>query len=185
MNFAMKISYETKLQHQGYEIHQYSIYHGSNIFGKKCLQYLHINMNHWIITSLDLTSKYMQCNVYYWKTIHDKKICEYMKLKLSELMNIQHMDYTYANVMWQLDQSSCGLFVIDFVVDIAFNLDVQISNYIVNEIRKHLRNCFNIIYIYNFFPKNTTNIYKTLNSNAKANHDFISTQQQITYKINK
>jgi len=148
MNFAMKISYETKLQHQGYEIRQYSIYHGSNIFGKKCLQYLHINMNHWIITSLDLTSKYMRCNVYHWKTIHDKKICEYMKLKLSELMNIQHMDYTYANVMWQLDQSSCGLFVIDFVVDIAFNLDVQISNYIVNEIRKHLRNCFNIIYIY-------------------------------------
>jgi hypothetical protein len=45
MSFAMKISYETKLQHQGYEIRQYSIYHGSKRFGKKCLQYLHIYMN--------------------------------------------------------------------------------------------------------------------------------------------
>ncbi len=40
MDAAMKILYETKLQHQGYGIHQYSIYHGhkrlrenvSNIF---------------------------------------------------------------------------------------------------------------------------------------------------------
>ncbi len=97
--FAMKISCETKLQHQGYEIRQYSIYHGNKRFGKKCLQYLHINMNHWIITPLDLTSKYMQCNLYHSKEFNDKKNCEYMKFKLSELMNIQQLNYTYANVL--------------------------------------------------------------------------------------
>jgi hypothetical protein len=40
-------------------------------------------------------------------------------------MNIQNLNYTYANVMQQLDQSSCGLFTIAYVVDIAFNIDVQ------------------------------------------------------------
>jgi hypothetical protein len=59
----------------------------------------HINMNRWIITSLDLTSKYMQCNLYHSKTLHDKKNCEYLKLKLSELMNIQHLNYTYKCVV--------------------------------------------------------------------------------------
>ncbi len=53
-------------------------------------------------------------------------------------MNIQHLNYTYANVMQQLDQPSCGLFTIAYVVDIAFNIDVQKSNYIVNEMRQHL-----------------------------------------------
>jgi hypothetical protein len=35
------------------------------------------------------------------------------------------LNYNYANVMQRLDQSSCGLFVITYVVDIAFNLNVE------------------------------------------------------------
>jgi hypothetical protein len=71
--------------------------------------------------------------------------------------------------MQKLDQFSCGLFTIAYVVDIAFNIDVQKSNYIVNEMRQHLNFIKNEIY--NLFLKNTINIYKTLNSNTMANHD--------------
>jgi hypothetical protein len=35
------------------------------------------------------------------------------------------LNYNYANVMQQPDQSSCGLLVIAYVVDIAFNLNVE------------------------------------------------------------
>jgi len=38
---AMKMLLETKLQHQGCESHQYSIYYESKRFENKCLQYEH------------------------------------------------------------------------------------------------------------------------------------------------
>jgi hypothetical protein len=46
-------------------------------------------------------------------------------LKISKLLNIYYLNYIYANVMQQPDQSSCGLFVIAYVIDIAFNLNVK------------------------------------------------------------
>ncbi len=41
INVTMKMLFETKLQHQGYESHQYSIYYKSRTFENKCFQYLH------------------------------------------------------------------------------------------------------------------------------------------------
>jgi hypothetical protein len=35
------------------------------------------------------------------------------------------LNYIYANLMQQPDQLSCGLFVIVYVVDIVFNLNVK------------------------------------------------------------
>jgi len=43
MDVVMKILYETKLQHQGYEFHQYLYIMERKCF-KKNLQYLHLNM---------------------------------------------------------------------------------------------------------------------------------------------
>jgi hypothetical protein len=42
MNAAMKILHEMKLQHQGYESHQYLILYKIKKFEKKCFQYLYI-----------------------------------------------------------------------------------------------------------------------------------------------
>jgi hypothetical protein len=50
---TMKVLFETKLQHQGYESHQHSIYYKSRRFENECLQYLHINMNHWTLVALN------------------------------------------------------------------------------------------------------------------------------------
>jgi hypothetical protein len=100
---------EIKLQHQGYESHQYSLYYGSKKFGKKCLQHLHINMNHWILTSLDPTNAHTPYILYDSKTPYDKILCKNTTLKISKLFNIDHLNHIYANVMQQPDQSSCGL----------------------------------------------------------------------------
>jgi hypothetical protein len=94
----------------------------------------------------------MQCTLYASKILHEKKNGGYTKLKRSELMNIQHVNYTYANVMQQPNQSSCALFTVAYVVDIAFNIDVQKSNYIINEMRQHLYFIKNMKYII-YFPK--------------------------------
>ncbi len=92
MYATMKILHETKLQHQGYESHQYSLYYGSTKFEKKCLQYLHINMKHWILTSLDPTNTHTPCILYDSKTHYDKVLCENTTLKISKLLNIDHLN---------------------------------------------------------------------------------------------
>jgi hypothetical protein len=114
IDVAMMVLFEKKLQHQGYESHQYSIYYISRRFENKCFQYLHINMNHWIL--------------YDSRTPHDKILYANTKLKLNELMNIDNLNYTYANVMQQPDQSSCGSFAIVYVI--AFNINVEKSKYV-------------------------------------------------------
>ena len=43
----------------------------------------------------------------------------------------------WANVQQQSDSSSCGLYVIAYVVDIAYDIDPTKVNYIEQEIRKH------------------------------------------------
>jgi hypothetical protein len=107
-------------------------------------------MNHWILTSLDLTNTHTPRILYDSK--YDKVLCENTTLKISKLLNIDRLNYIYANVMKQPDQSSCGLFVIAYVIDIAFNLNVKKSMYMVYKMRQNLRNCLNAKYITSF-PK--------------------------------
>jgi hypothetical protein len=54
--------------------------------------------------------------------------------------------------MQQPNQSSCGLFVIAYVVDIALNLNVKKSKYVIFQMKQHLRNCLNAKYTIPF-PK--------------------------------
>jgi hypothetical protein len=66
---------------------------------KIILQYLHMNLNHWILTSLHPTNTYMPCILYDKKISFDIMHCENLKLKISELMNIDNLNYIYENVM--------------------------------------------------------------------------------------
>ncbi len=109
-------------------------------------------MKHWILASLDPTNTHTPYILYESKTPYDKVLCENTTLKISKLLNIDHLDYIYANVMQQIDQSSCGLFVIAYVIDIAFNLNVEKSKYVVFKMKQHLRNCLNVKYLI-LFPR--------------------------------
>ncbi len=93
----------TLQQHHGYECHQYSLYYGSKKFEKICFQYLHINMNHWILASLDPTNTHTPCILYDSK--YDKILCENTTLNISKLLNIDHLNCIYANVIQQPNQS--------------------------------------------------------------------------------
>jgi hypothetical protein len=54
--------------------------------------------------------------------------------------------------MQQIDNSSCGVFTIAYAKDIAFGFDPQKSQYVLKQMRTHLRNSINNIYIFSF-PK--------------------------------
>ncbi len=58
-------------------------------------------------------------------------------------MNINNLNYTYANVMQQPNQSSFGLFVIAYATDIALNINLKNSKYAVSKMKQHLKICLN------------------------------------------
>ncbi len=51
--------------------------------------------------------------------------------------------YSYANVMQQLDSSSCGLFTIAYATNITFELNLEKSIYNVPQMQSHLHNNIN------------------------------------------
>ncbi len=53
-------------------------------------------MNHWILASLDLINTHTLCILYDSKTPYDRIICENTTLKISKLLNIDHLNYIYA-----------------------------------------------------------------------------------------
>jgi hypothetical protein len=47
----------------------------------------------------------------------------------------------WTNVQQQSDSSSCGLYVIAYAIDIAYDIDSTRVNYIEQEMRKHFLFC--------------------------------------------
>ncbi len=74
MDIAMKILYETKLQHK--DINFINIQYVNKMFEKKNLHYLHMNLDHWLLTSLHPTNTYMPCILYDSKIPRDIMLCE-------------------------------------------------------------------------------------------------------------
>ncbi len=135
---AMKVLFETKLQHQGYESYQYSIYYESRRFENKCFS-ISTHKYEPLNSSSIKPFKHIICHVFCM--IQEPYMITYFVqiqfLKKSELMNIDNLNYTYANVMQQPDQSSCGSFAIAYVIDIVFNINVKKSKYAISKMRRH------------------------------------------------
>jgi hypothetical protein len=50
---------------------------------------------------------------------------------LCKVINANNLLYTYANVMQQIDNSSCGVFTITYAIDIAFGFDLEKFQYVL------------------------------------------------------
>jgi hypothetical protein len=59
---------------------------------------------------------------------------------LTNIINVKHLLYSYANVMQQLDNSSCELFSITYATNITFELNPKIYIYNVPQMQLHLHN---------------------------------------------
>jgi hypothetical protein len=68
---------------------------------------------------------------------------------LCKLINVNNLLYTYANVMQQIDNSSClcDAFTIAYAIDIAFLLNFKKIQYVLIELQTHLQNAINNIHI--------------------------------------
>jgi len=57
---------------------------------------------------------------------------------LCKLINVNNLLYTYANVMQQINNSSCGVFTIAYAINIAFGFDLENFQYVLTQIQTHL-----------------------------------------------
>jgi hypothetical protein len=99
------------------------------------------------------------CAIYDFKKPLTKTLPNDIIQLLKKLTNVECLLYKYANVMQQIDSSSCGLFAIAYAINIAFGIDPKKSEYILSPMHIHLRNNINKIHIVSF-PK-----YKNQNPN--------------------
>ncbi len=62
------------------------------------------------------------------------KLPNYTFQLLTNITNVKHLLYSYANVMQKLDSSFCGLLTIAYVVDIIFGFNPKKSIYTMPQI---------------------------------------------------
>jgi len=67
--------------------------------------------------------------------------------------------FTYANVMQQINNSSCDVFTIANAPSIVFGFDFEKSQHILTQIRTHLRNSINNRFIFPFSKYELIYIY--------------------------
>jgi hypothetical protein len=107
---------------------------------------------------------------------------------LCKLINVNNLLYTYANVMQQIDNSSClcDAFTIAYAIDIAFLLNFKKIQYVLIELQTHLRNAINNMHIipsqkwhiYPFFLKQFIITNKVKQRRAQVNqHMYIASAQ--------
>jgi hypothetical protein len=134
MTTTMQMLYIQKLELLRYQQHTYAIIGTINRYLFKCLQHFFINKNHWILVQIHVTTPYLHCRIYFSNTSRTKKIPNDTIQLLTKIINVEHLLYTYANVMQQLYGSSCGLFTIAYVINITFRLNLEQFIYIVPKV---------------------------------------------------
>jgi len=151
---AMQILYVEKLQSLRYEKQTYTIIGKKCTSIKKCFQHIIINNDHWILIKIHMSTPNLHYMIYNSHMSMTKKLPNNTIQLLCKLINVNNLLYTYANVMQQIDNSSCDAFTIAYAIDIAFGFDFEKSQYVFIEMQTHLQNSINNIYIFPF-PKMT------------------------------
>jgi ASC-1-like (ASCH) protein len=80
----------------------------------------------------------LHCTIYDSHMLMTKKLPIDTIQLLCKLINVNNLLYTYANVMQQIDNSSYGVFIIKYAIDISFGFDPEKSQYVLTQMQTHL-----------------------------------------------
>jgi hypothetical protein len=139
----MQILYVEKLQSLGYEQHTYAIIGKKCTCIKKCLQHIFINNDHLILVKIHMSTPNLHYKIYDSHMPMMKKLPSDTIQLLCKLINVNNLLYTNANVMQQIDNSSCGVFTIAYATYIAFGFDPEKSQYVLTQMQTNLQNSLN------------------------------------------
>jgi hypothetical protein len=132
-----------KLQLLGYQQHTYTIIGTIHRYLTNCLQHVFINNNHWILVQIHASTLDLHYVIYDSNRPTTRKLPNDTIQLLTNIINVKHLLYSYANVMQQLDNSFCILFTMAYVTDIAFGFNLEQSLYNVPQMGLHLHNNIN------------------------------------------
>jgi hypothetical protein len=131
----MQIFYVKKLLSLGYQQHTYTIITTINKHVTNCLQLVFINNNHWILVQIHTSILNLHCIIYDSSKPTTKKLQTSTIQLLTNIINVKHLLYSYANVMQQLDNSSCKFFITAYVANTTFGLNLEQSIYNVPQMQ--------------------------------------------------
>ena len=152
MNDAFILLHRAKFQQINYKPHRYSFIETNAIYHKQYMQYINIHGNHWILCHIQPSSKHMHSTIYDSMIPSNRILDSNIVSKLKRVLNIQdNIHYKYVNVPQQSYSSSCGLFMIAYATNIAFNISPLQSNYNIAMMRSHLHTCL-CIFVMTPFP---------------------------------
>jgi hypothetical protein len=105
-----------------------------------CFQHVFINNNHWILIKIHASIPNYIALIIWFRYIHNEKISYDTIQLLTNIINIEHLLYTYVNMMQQIDDSFSDFFTIIYVTDIAFGLNLEQYIYNVTQMWFHSHN---------------------------------------------
>jgi hypothetical protein len=152
LGMAMQILHKDQLQSLRYGQHTYTIMGTIDKIVRKSFQHVFINNNHCILIKINTFALDSHCKIYYSKIPLTKILFNDIIQLFSKLTNVEQLLYKYANVMQQIDSSSCALFTISYATNITFGIDTKKSKNILSQMRLHFRNNINNKHI-DPFPK--------------------------------
>jgi hypothetical protein len=117
----MQILYVQKLQSLIYQQHTYAIMGTIHRSLTNCFQHIFINNNHWILVKIQASTLNLHCTIYDSNRPTMKKLPNDTIQLLTNIINVKHLLYSYANVMQQPNNSSCALFTIAYATNVTLN----------------------------------------------------------------
>jgi len=139
----MEILYVQKLQLLGYQQHTYAIIGIIHRYLTNYFQHIFIHNNHFILIKIHASTLNIHCTIYDSNILTTKKLPNDTIQLLTNIINVKHLLYSYANVMQQPNNSSCGLLTITYVTNITFELNLEKSIYNVPRMWLHFHDNIN------------------------------------------
>ena len=113
---------------------------------KKYIQILHVDESHWIlISNIDVRQDTMiQNHVCIYDSLKSGCVSLKTKKQIASFTKpiYRELKLDIMNIMSQPDSSSCGLFAFACAADLVHKIDPTLSQYDAQQMRPHLRTCF-------------------------------------------
>jgi hypothetical protein len=141
---------------------------------------LQLNCN---LVKIHISTPNLHCIIYGPHMLMTKKLLNNTIQILCKLINVNNLLYTYANVMQQTDNSSCGVFTIAYATNIVFGFYLEKSQYVLTQMWTHLQNSISNKYIFPF-PKYELilRIYSFFKNNSSSLIEWSSTKPKFVNK---
>ncbi len=122
MSIVMQMIYIEHHKNQQYDQYAYLSLCEKIQYKQKCVQHIHINGNHCILSLIDSHEYHYRCIIFDSNKSSNKFLNHETFKKFQCFISSFPLNYIYIVVMWQHDTCLCGFFIIVYAINITFNI---------------------------------------------------------------